>query len=89
MAMRAIQTDQFVEQDLVQCLMLLAVRDPSAFAKFLALTLPKRSYLAARPHAEVVEPRDRVSTAARPFRNGGLPSTRRLGHTRRSPLTRR
>ena len=61
MAMRAIQTDQFVEQDLVQCLMLLAVRDPSAFAKFLALTLPKQSYLAARPHAEVVEPREAVN----------------------------
>jgi hypothetical protein len=33
-AMQAIKTDQFVEQNLVQCLMLLAVRDPSAFAKF-------------------------------------------------------
>jgi hypothetical protein len=34
-AMRAIQTDQFVDRDLVQCLSLLAVRDPSEFAKFL------------------------------------------------------
>jgi DUF218 domain len=50
-AMRAIQTDQFVEQDLVECLMLLAVRDPTEFAKFLALTPPKESYLAARPDA--------------------------------------
>ena len=53
-AMRAIQTDQFVEQDLVQCLMLLAARDPTEFAKFLALTLPKQSYLAARPDARNV-----------------------------------
>ena len=60
-AMRAIQTDQFVEQDLVQCLMLLAVRDPSAFAKFLALAPPKQSYLAARPDAEMCEPRDLVN----------------------------
>jgi hypothetical protein len=59
-AMRAIQTDQFVDCDLVQCLTLLAVRDPNEFAKFLALTLPKQSYLAARPHAEV-EPRDAVN----------------------------
>ncbi len=58
-AMHAIQTDQFVDQDLVQCLTLLAVRDPSEFAKFLALTLPKQSYLAARPHAEV--PREAVN----------------------------
>ena len=36
-AMRAIQTDQFVDRDLVECLTLLAVRDPSEFAKFLAL----------------------------------------------------
>jgi hypothetical protein len=49
-AMRAIHTDQFVDRDLVQCLTLLGVRDPSEFAKFLALTLPKQSYLAARPH---------------------------------------
>jgi hypothetical protein len=60
-AMRAIKTDQFVEQDLVHCLMLLAGRDPNEFAKFLALTLPKQSYLAARPEAEVVEPRDLVN----------------------------
>src|SRR6516162_2587872 len=60
-AMRAIQTNQFVERDLVHCLMLLAVRDPSEFAKFLALTLPKQSYLATRPDAEMVEPRDAVN----------------------------
>jgi hypothetical protein len=60
-AMRAIQTDQFVDRDLVQCLMLLAVRDPSAFAKFLALAPPKQSYLAARPDAEMGEPRDAVN----------------------------
>jgi hypothetical protein len=59
MAMRAIQTDQFVDRELVQCLTYLAVRDPTAFAKFLALTVPKQSYLAARPHAEV--PRDAVN----------------------------
>jgi hypothetical protein len=59
MAMRAIQTDQFVDRDLEGCLTLLAVRDPTAFAKFLALTVPKQSYLAARPHAEV--PRDAVN----------------------------
>jgi hypothetical protein len=60
-AMRAIKTDQFVEQDLVQCLMLLAVRDPNEFAKFLALTLPKQSYLEARPDAEMCEPRHLVN----------------------------
>jgi hypothetical protein len=60
-AMRAIQTDQFVEQDLVQCLMLLAIRDPHEFAEFLALTVPQQSYLAARPEAEVCEPRDLVN----------------------------
>jgi hypothetical protein len=58
-AMRAIQTDQFVDRDLVGCLTLLAVRDPTAFARFLALTVPKQSYLAARPHAEL--PRDAVN----------------------------
>ena len=47
MAMRAIQTDQFVDRDLEGCLTLLAVRDPTAFARFLALTVPKQSYLAA------------------------------------------
>jgi len=47
-AMRAIQSDQFVDRDLVQCLALLEVRDPSEFAKFLALTLPKHSYLELR-----------------------------------------
>jgi hypothetical protein len=60
-AMRAIQTDQFVDRDLVQCLMLLAGRDPNAFAKFLALTLPKQSYLAARPDAEFEYPREAVN----------------------------
>jgi len=60
-AMRAIQTDQFVDRDLEQCLSLLAVRDPSEFAKFLSLAAPKQSYLAARPHAEVVEPREAVN----------------------------
>jgi hypothetical protein len=58
-AMRAIRTDQFVDRDLEGCLTLLAVRDPTAFAKFLALTVPKQSYLAARPHAEV--PREAVN----------------------------
>jgi hypothetical protein len=58
-AMRAIKTDQFVDRDLVECLTLLAVRDPSEFAKFLAIAAPKRSYLAARPHAE--EPREAIN----------------------------
>ena len=48
----------------MQCLMLLAVRDPSAFAKFLALTLPKQSYLAARPDAEMCTPREAVNPGA-------------------------
>jgi hypothetical protein len=43
----------------VGCLTLLAVRDPTAFAKFLALTVPRQTYLAARPYAEV--PRDAVN----------------------------
>jgi len=60
-AMRAIKTDQFVDRDLVECLTLLGVRAPSEFAKFLALMQPKRSYLAARPHAEVLEPREAVN----------------------------
>jgi hypothetical protein len=60
-AMRAIKTDQFVERDLVLCLMLLAGHDASAFAKFLALTMPKQSYLAARADAEAVEPWDLVN----------------------------
>jgi len=58
-AMRAIQTDQFVDRDLVECLTLLGVRDPSGFAKFLSIAAPKQSYLAARPHAE--EPREAVN----------------------------
>jgi len=41
--------------------MLLAVRDPSEFAKFLALTLPQQTYLATRPDAERVEPREAVN----------------------------
>ncbi|MFZ0236590.1 MAG: hypothetical protein WAL37_04360, partial [Xanthobacteraceae bacterium] len=59
--MRAIQTDQFVDRDLVECLTLLGVRDPTAFAKFLAIAAPKQSYLAGRPHAEVVEPREAIN----------------------------
>jgi hypothetical protein len=58
-AMRAIQTDQFVDRDLVECLTLLGVRDASEFAKFLSIAAPKQSYLAARPHAE--EPREAVN----------------------------
>jgi hypothetical protein len=58
-AMHAIKTEQFVHRDLVECLTLLGVRDPSEFAKFLAIAAPKQSYLAARPHAEV--PRDAVN----------------------------
>jgi hypothetical protein len=60
-AMHAIQTDQFVDRDLVQCLMLLAVRAPSEFARFLALAPPKQSYLTARPDAETCAPRDLVN----------------------------
>jgi hypothetical protein len=61
-AMRAIKTDDFVDQDLVQCLTLLAIRDPSEFAKFLAITAPKQSYLTARPRGEVVvDPREAVN----------------------------
>jgi hypothetical protein len=45
----------------VECLTLLGVRDPSEFAKFLAIAAPKQSYL-ARPHAEV--PRDAVNPGA-------------------------
>jgi hypothetical protein len=65
-AMCAIQTDQFVDRDLVPCLTLLAVRDPSEFAKFLALTLAKRSYLAARPRAEFEYPREAVNPGEYP-----------------------
>jgi hypothetical protein len=60
-AMRAIQTDQFIDRDLVECLTLLGVRDPTAFAKFLSIAAPKQSYLAGRPHAEVVEPREAIN----------------------------
>jgi hypothetical protein len=48
-AMRAIKTDQFVRSGSRACLTLMAGRDLSEFAKFLALALPKQSYLAARP----------------------------------------
>jgi hypothetical protein len=65
-AMRAIQTDQFVDRDLVECLTLLGVRDPSGFAKFLAIAAPKQSYLAGRPHAEVVEPREAINPGEHP-----------------------
>jgi len=58
-AMRAIQTDQFVDRDLVECLTLLGVRDASEFARFLSIAAPKQSYLTARPHAE--EPREAVN----------------------------
>jgi hypothetical protein len=51
-AMRAIKINEFVDRDLVECLELLAVRDPSEFAKFLAIAAPKQNYRAARPHAE-------------------------------------
>ena len=57
-AMRAIKINEFVDRDLVECLELLAVRDPSEFAKFLAIAAPKQSYRAARPHAE--EPREAI-----------------------------
>jgi hypothetical protein len=60
-AFRAIQTGQFVDRELVESLTLLAVRDAGEFAKFLSSTAPKQSYLAARPHAEVVEPREAVN----------------------------
>ena len=62
-AMRAIQTDQFVDRDLVECLTLLGVRDPSEFAKFLAIAAPKQSYLAGRPHPEVA-PREAINPGA-------------------------
>jgi len=61
LAMRAIKTGKFGDQDLVECLTLLRVRDPSEFAKFLALTAPKQSYLATRPRTEMVEPRHAVN----------------------------
>jgi hypothetical protein len=76
-AMRAIQTDQFVDRDLVQCLTHLGVRDPSEFAKFLPLTAPKHSYLAMRPHAEVVEPREAINPGE--YRRPPLPEWT-LGH---------
>jgi hypothetical protein len=60
-AMHAIMTDQYVDRDLVECLTLLGVRDASEFAKFLSIAAPKQSYLAARPHAEAVEPRESVN----------------------------
>jgi hypothetical protein len=60
-AMRAIKTGHFADQDLVECLTLLAIRDPSEFAKFLAITAPRRSYLAARPDAEMVDPPEAIN----------------------------
>jgi hypothetical protein len=60
-SIRAIRTDQFVDSQLVQCLTLLGVRDPSEFAKFLAIAAPQQSYLAARLHAEALEPRQAVN----------------------------
>jgi hypothetical protein len=60
-AMRAIMADQFVDRDLVECLTLLGVRDPSEFAKFLSIAAPKQSYLAARPQAEELEPQDAIN----------------------------
>jgi hypothetical protein len=65
-AMRAIKTDQFDDRDLVEALELLAVRDPTEFAKFLAIAAPKQSYRAARPHAEAVEPPEAVNSAPEP-----------------------
>src|SRR5215472_1398800 len=65
-AMRAIQTDQFVDKDLVECLTLLGVRDPSAFAQFLSIAAPKQSYLAGRPHAEVAEPHEAINPGEHP-----------------------
>ncbi len=91
-AMHAIQTDQFVHRELVECLTLLGVRDRSEFAKFLTIAAPKQSYLAARPHAEVVEPREAINPGVYrhpPFRNGRLVTTRPLGRTHRSRSTRR
>jgi hypothetical protein len=70
-AMRAIQTDQFVHRDLVECLTLLGVRHPSEFAKFLAMAAPKQSYLAGRPHAEVLEPREAINPGA--YRRPAIP----------------
>jgi hypothetical protein len=71
-AMRAIQTDQFVDRDLVECLTLLGVRDAREFAKFLSIAAPKQSYLAARPHAE--EPREAVNPGA--YRRPPIPEWR-------------
>ena len=76
-AMRAIQTDQFVDRDLVECLTLLGVRDPTAFAKFLSIAAPKQSYLAGRPHAEVVEPREAINPGE--YRRPPIPEWR-LGY---------
>jgi hypothetical protein len=70
-AMRAIQTDQFVDWELMECLTLLGVRDPNAFAKFLSIAAPKQSYLAARPHAEAIEPREAINPG--PYRHPPIP----------------
>ena len=76
-AMRAIRTDQFVDRDLVECLTLLGVRDPTAFAKFLSIAAPKQSYLAGRPHAEVIEPREAINPGE--YRRPPIPEWR-LGY---------
>jgi hypothetical protein len=73
-AMHAIKTDQFVHRDLVECLTLLGVRDPSEFAKFLSIAAPKQSYLAGRPHAEVVEPREAINPGE--YRRSPMPEWR-------------
>ena len=69
-AMRAIKTDQFVDRDLVECLELLAVHDPSEFAKFLSIAAPKQSYRAGPTPRRLsgARPSIRARTAARPRR---------------------
>ena len=69
-AMRAIQTDQFVDRDLVECLTLLGVRDASEFAKFLSIAAPKQSYRAGPTPRRLsgARPSIRARTAARPRR---------------------
>ena len=69
-AVRAIKTDQFVDRDLVECLELLAVHDPSEFAKFLSIAAPKQSYRAGPTPRRLsgARPSIRARTAARPRR---------------------
>jgi len=79
--MRAIKTNEFADRDLLQCLELLAVHDPSEFAKFLSIAAPKQSYRAARPHAEVVEPRAALNPGedrGQPTPNAILPRARKV-----------